>query len=89
MYDQSYKGKQLALLGSFITLSSNWSMKIFNPHINIAIVSCVKITPLGSPLVPLVYIIVQMLIVCGGTSSDGFSFPYMNKIMLIRKESSI
>lgn len=64
------------------TLSSNSSMKRFSPLINIATFSCVRTTPFGSPLVPLVYITVQMLIGCGGTNSVGFSLPYTNKIRM-------
>uniref|UniRef100_A0A2P2MP81 Long chain acyl-CoA synthetase 1 protein n=1 Tax=Rhizophora mucronata TaxID=61149 RepID=A0A2P2MP81_RHIMU len=45
------------------------------PLTNKATVSCVKTTPLGSPLVPLVYIIVQISKGFGGNISDGFSFP--------------
>jgi len=43
-----------------ITLSSNCSMKRSIPLIKAIKFSYIKTTPLGSPLVPLVYIIVQM-----------------------------
>lgn len=36
-------------------------------------------TPLGSPLVPLVYMIVHMSNGCGGEGSDGFFLPWKNK----------
>lgn len=38
--------------------------------------SWVNMTPLGAPLVPLVYIIVQMLDGSGGEISTGFSLPW-------------
>ena len=57
------------------TLSSNCSMKTSTPLINVVIVSCVNTTPLGVPLVPLVYIIVQTSRGRGGTISNGSSFP--------------
>lgn len=43
------------------TFSSNWSMKRSIPLTKDVMFSCVKTTPLGSPLVPLVYTIVQIL----------------------------
>lgn len=58
------------------TLSSNCSKKRSIPRIMLAMFSCVSTTPLGSPLVPLVYIIVQMLKAWGGIISEGLVFPW-------------
>jgi hypothetical protein len=48
------------------TLSSNWSMKTFTPFTYMAWLSWLSITPLGSPLVPLVYMIVHVSSAFGG-----------------------
>lgn len=62
-----------------LTLSSNCSMKRSTPLMLVAMFSCVKITPLGSPLVPLVYMIEHMLDGSGGDISTGFSLPCSEK----------
>lgn len=62
-----------------LTLSSNCSMKRSTPRMLVETFSCVKMTPLGSPLVPLVYMIVHMLDGFGGDISTGFSFPCSRK----------
>lgn len=58
------------------TLSSNWSMKRSTPFTYMAWLSWVSITPLGWPLVPLVYMIVHISSDFGGQGWAGFSFPW-------------
>lgn len=48
------------------TLSSNWSMKRSTPFTYIAWLSWLSMTPLGCPLVPLVYMMVHISFACGG-----------------------
>lgn len=67
--------------GFALTLSSNSSIKWSTPVTDAVIFSWVNITPLGSPLVPLVYMIVHMSNGCGGEGSDGFSLPWKKKDM--------
>lgn len=72
-----------------LTLSSNWSIKMSSPFISRATFSCLITTPFGSPLVPLVYMIVHMLNGWGTIGSAKCCFPCrttnLHEIMLMIK----
>jgi hypothetical protein len=49
------------------------------PAMQVKIFSWLKSTPLGSPVVPLVYMIVDISDPVGGVKSTGFSSPWKSK----------
>jgi hypothetical protein len=80
--------KKLAL-GSFHLTTSFWALRNWwRPFMQFTTFLWVRSTPFGSPMVPLVYIIMEMSCLDGGVRSTEFSFPWImhwphNQVLLI------